>query len=187
MKTEQQYFEEAISLQAYMERMTTLKEESFAIYQQFEVPANDELIALLKEKNLRILTITEDWCGDAMVNNPIIRRIAEAANLNIRAVYRDADTDLIDRHLTNGGRSIPKYLFLNEAGQVIGSWGPRADKLQKFVDNERAKLPAKEAPNFEIEQKALFAELRQQYIQNSQFHQDIYEDFKEKIIALLKP
>ncbi len=32
MKTEQQYFNEAISIQQYMDNMTTLKEESFRIY-----------------------------------------------------------------------------------------------------------------------------------------------------------
>lgn len=186
MKTEQQYFEEAISLQTYMDRMTTLKDESFAVYNRFEVPANDDFIALLKDKKPRILTITEDWCGDAMVNNPIIRRVAEAAELDIRAVYRDADTDLIDRHLTNGGRSIPKYLFLTETGDIMGTWGPRADKLQVFVDSERAKLPEKEDPSFEAAQKELFSNLRAQYMENSQFHQDIYEDFKEKISAILK-
>lgn len=73
MKTEQQYFNEAISIQQYMENMTTLKEESFRIYDGFQVPTNDGFIELLKEKQPNILTITEDWCGDAMLNNPIIR------------------------------------------------------------------------------------------------------------------
>ncbi len=52
------------------------------------------------------------------MNNPIFRKIAEAAELDVRAVYRDEDTDLIDRHLTNGGRSIPVYLLLDEDGEV---------------------------------------------------------------------
>ena len=73
---------------------------------------DDEFIELLKVKKPNILVITEDWCGDAMMNNPVLRRIAEAAELDVRAVYRDADTDLIDKHLTNGGRSIPVYLLL---------------------------------------------------------------------------
>ena len=75
-------------------------------------PEDDEFIELLKDKETEILVITEDWCGDAMMNNPVLRKIAEAAGLDVRAVYRDADTDLIDRHLTNGGRSIPVYLLL---------------------------------------------------------------------------
>lgn len=169
-----------------MDNMTTLKEESDTIYQQFQVPVNDEFITLLKEKQPRILTITEDWCGDAMVNNPIIRRIAEAADLDIRAVYRDANIDLMDRYLTNGGRSIPKYVLLNNHEEVIGTWGPRASKLQDFVEQQRATLPPKEDPLFESAQKIMYAELRKQYVNHLQFHQYIYEDFKEKITILLK-
>ena len=41
MKTEQQYYEEAISMKAYMDNMSKLKEESFAIYESFEIPQDD--------------------------------------------------------------------------------------------------------------------------------------------------
>ena len=112
MPTEQQYYENAKPLTQYMDDMTTKKEESFSIYEQFEVPADDEFIELLKEKAPHVLAITEDWCGDAMMNNAIVRRIAEAANLEVRAVYRDENLDLMDQYLTNGGRSIPVYLLI---------------------------------------------------------------------------
>ena len=135
MKTEKQYFNEAISLEQYMDKMEKHKEESFRIYEQFEVPEDDEFIELLKEKKPNILVITEDWCGDAMMNNPVLRRIAEAADLDVRAVYRDTDTDLIDRHLTNGGRSIPVYLFLDENGEVEAKWGPRAAQSKNMLWN----------------------------------------------------
>ncbi|MCM0626626.1 thioredoxin family protein [Lysinibacillus sp. OL1_EC] len=186
MKTEQQYFNEAISIQQYMENMTTLKEESFRIYDGFEVPTNDGFIALLKEKQPKILTITEDWCGDAMLNNPIIRRIAEAAGLDMRTVFRDADTELIDRYLTNGGRAIPIYLLLDDAGEVIGKWGPRAPELQEFVVTKRASLPDKEDPTFEEAQKALYAEIREENISNQTYWIYVYEDFKKQVTEALQ-
>ena len=46
-----------------MDNMTTLKEESFRIYDGFEAPTNDGFVDLLKNKQPKILTITEDWCG----------------------------------------------------------------------------------------------------------------------------
>ena len=186
MKTEQQYFQESKAMAQYMNDMTQLKEQSFAIYNGFEVPANDEFINQLEAVKLHILAITEDWCGDAMINNPIIRKIAEAANTEIRTVLRDADTDLIDRYLTNGGRAIPIYLLLDEAGEVIGTWGPRAPKLQEFVMNMRAELPAKEDANFEEAQKAMYDNMRKQYTENHQMWEYVYEDFKAKITDVLK-
>jgi hypothetical protein len=186
MKTEQQYFNDAISIQQYMENMTTLKEESFRIYDGFEVPLNDGFVELLKDKQPKILTITEDWCGDAMLNNPIIRRVAEAAGLEMRTVLRDADTDLIDRYLTNGGRAIPVYILLDDAGQVVGKWGPRAPELQELVVRKRATLPDKEDPTFEDAQKALYGEIREENITNKSYWTFVYENFKKQITAALQ-
>lgn len=186
VKTEQQYFEQGISMAEYMDRMkTNLKEGSFEIYNNFPIDENDELIALLKEKKPHILAITEDWCGDAMLNNPIIRKIAEAAQLDIRCVYRDEDTDLIDRYLTNGGRAIPIYLFLDQNGQVIGKWGPRAPELQQMVVEARAKLPEKDDPTFEEKQKELYTTLQEKFVKDPQCAKWVYEDMKKVIIEML--
>ena len=180
LKTEQQYFEKAISIERYMDEMLELKEESFSIYNAFEVP-EDEFISRLKESGLHILVITEDWCGDAMLNNPIIRKVAEAAGLDMRAVLRDVDTDLIDRHLTNGGRSIPIYLLLNETGDVVAKWGPRAPELQEFVKNARAQLPDKESADFEQAQKEMYINMRKQYVEDPTFWTYVYDSFKQTV------
>ncbi|MEK4427190.1 thioredoxin family protein [Solibacillus sp. FSL K6-1523] len=185
MKTEQQYFEESKEMKVYMEDMSQLKEQSFAIYESFEVAQEDAFIENLKNANVHILAITEDWCGDAMLNNPIIRKVAEAANVEIRTALRDADTDLIDRYLTNGGRAIPIYIILNEMGEVLGKWGPRAPQLQQFVMDNRAQLPDKEDPNFEEAQKAMYENFRIQYTENPQMWSYVYEDFKKTVAAIL--
>ncbi|MGN7478343.1 thioredoxin family protein [Solibacillus silvestris] len=185
MKTEQQYFEESISMKDYMDAMSQLKEQSFAIYDNFTLPEDAAFFRKLKEANIHILAITEDWCGDAMINNPIIRKVAEAANIEIRTALRDADTELIDRYLTNGGRAIPMYLILNEAGEVITTWGPRAPQLQQLVTDMRATLPDKEDPAFEESQKALYEKMRGQYVENAELWSYIYEDFKNKVNAAL--
>lgn len=186
MKTEQQYFEESMSMKEYMDQMTTdLKEPSFEVYNKFEINENDEFIQLLKEKNPHILTITEDWCGDAMLNNAVIRKIAEAANLDIRCAFRDADTDLIDRYLTNGGRAIPIYLFLNEEGEVIAKWGPRAPELQQLVVDSRAKLPEKDDPAFEQAQKQLYTNLQEKFAKDPQCAKWVYDSIKEVLMKAL--
>ena len=184
MKTEQQYFEEAKLMKDYMEEMSVHKEASFGIYEQFEVPA-DGFTERLAAANVHILAITEDWCGDAMLNNPIIRKVAEAANVEVRTALRDADTDLIDRHLTNGGRAIPVYLILNESGEIVAKWGPRAPELQRFVEEGRAALPDKEDPNFEAVQKAFYGDLTKRYAEDREFWRYVYESFKANVSAQL--
>lgn len=186
MKTEKQYFDEAISLADYMDKMETHKENSFRIYEQFEVPKDDEFIELLKEKKPEILIITEDWCGDAMMNNPILRRIAEAAGLDVRTVYRDEDTDLIDKHLTNGGRSIPIYLLFGEDGEVEATWGPRAAQLQDYVMGLRKTLPPTDAPEFQDKQKELFAGITAEYISKPEHWLTVYEDIRSTFLPVLQ-
>ncbi|MCQ6281381.1 thioredoxin family protein [Bacillus sp. EB600] len=185
MKTEQQYFEEGKTIQAYMNEMSTLKEESLAIYEKFQLP-KDEFVEELKQHSLHFLTITEDWCGDAMMINPIIRKLAEAANVEMHVTYRDADTDLIDRYLTNGGRAIPIILILNKQGKTLGKWGPRAPKIQQIVNELRATLPPKEDPSFAEKQKEIFASLRKRYTEEPTLWSYVYDSFKETLLAILK-
>lgn len=169
-------------MKEYMDNMSEpqLKEPSFDIYEKFQLP-NDGFAQELAAANFHILAITEDWCGDAMLNNPIIRKVAEAANVDIRTALRDADTDLIDRHLTNGGRAIPIYLVLNEAGDVVAKWGPRAPELQAYVDAGRAQLPDKEDPAFKEATEALYKEMRRAYVETPAFWENVYDSFKAAV------
>lgn len=185
MKTEQQYFESAISMAEYMDQMLQLKNESFTIYNKFQVPTDDGFVEKLKDANLHILAITEFWCGDAMLNNPIMRKIAEAADTEIRAVFRDDDTSLIDRYLTNGGRSIPIYLFLNEAGEVVTKWGPRAPELQEMVVEGRKTLPPEDDPSFAEEQKKLYSNMQTNFVQNENLWTYVYDSIKETVEPIL--
>jgi len=186
MKTEKHYFDEAISLEEYMNKMEKHKEESFRIYEQFEVPADDEFIELLREKKPNFLVITEDWCGDAMMNNPVLRRIAEAADFDVRTVYRDKDTELIDKHLTNGGRSIPVYLMLGEDGEVVAKWGPRAEAIQEYVMKLRKELPANDSPDFKEKQTEFIARITAEYTSKPELWLTVYDDIRKAFMPVLQ-
>lgn len=186
MKTEQQYFAEGKTLQQYMDEMSKLKEESFSVYERFQIKENNGWLNDLKESYLHFLIITEDWCGDAMMINPVIRKVAEAANIEVRVTLRDADTDLIDRHLTNGGRAIPIVLILNEDGELVGKWGPRAPEVQKIVDEYRANLPDKEDPTFKEKMNEMIETLQKRYTTEEALWNYVYESFKQTLLNIIK-
>ncbi|WP_017185585.1 thioredoxin family protein [Alkalibacillus haloalkaliphilus] len=177
MKTEEQYFQEGITLQQYMSQMSKLQEESFNVYENFQLP-NDSLVEELKGQSLHFLIITEDWCGDAMMINPIIRHLAEAADIEARVVMRDDDPNLIDRHLTNGGRAIPIVLIINDEGVLVGKWGPRAPEVQQLVDDYRDSFPPKDDPNFETKQKEMIKILTKRYSEDSTLWNYVYDSIK---------
>ncbi len=93
----------------------------------------------------RILVIAEDWCGDAVNTVPILARFAEAApGVELRIILRDANPEVMDRYLTNGSRSIPIVIALDEEFRELGHWGPRPTVLQSWVLANRATLPKTE-------------------------------------------
>ncbi|MRG88099.1 thioredoxin family protein [Salinibacillus xinjiangensis] len=184
MKTEEQYFIEGKTIQQYMNNMGKLKEESFHVYEQFLVP-DDGFTDELKKHSLHFLVITEDWCGDAMMINPVIRKVAEAAGIDVRVTLRDEDTDLIDRHLTNGGRAIPIVLILNDEGTLVGKWGTRAPEVQRIVDDYRATLPEKDDPAFPEKQKEVFGKLQKRYAEEEQLWNFVYESFKKTVLEII--
>lgn len=98
---------------------------------------DDELVRLVETQSNKMIwvIITEAWCGDAAQNLPFIAKLAKAAsNVELRLVYRDENIDFIDKYLTNGARSIPKFIALDEAtGNELFVWGPRPVPVQKMV------------------------------------------------------
>ena len=121
--------------------MTVNKDNVLTIYNAFTLPSSDDRINQLKDSSYsKVLVISEDWCGDAMMNLPILKRISESLQLEVRVFHRDEDTNLIDQYLTNGtARSIPIFIFMNDQFEQVSVWGPRAREAQEFVTQLRVK------------------------------------------------
>ncbi len=90
----------------------------------------------LKE-NVTWLVLTESWCGDAAHIIPVIHKIAELSdNINLRLVYRDENEALMNEFLTNGGKSIPKLIMIdNKSGDVLDTFGPRPSAATQLVND----------------------------------------------------
>ncbi len=97
---------------------------------------NNELKLAIEKitKKQNWLIITEAWCGDAAQNIPVINKMAELnKNIELRFVLRDENLDIMDNYLTNGGRSIPKLIILDESLNELDTWGPRPAPVQKLL------------------------------------------------------
>ena len=72
-------------------------------------------LACDRGKGIRLLAIVEDWCGDASNTVPVLAKLGdEASCLEMRVIERDENPEVMDRYLTNGARSIPIVIVLNE-------------------------------------------------------------------------
>jgi len=163
------YFEQGISFAVYMEDLErAVAEKRTSGPDQSEFMVNYTLLnlhrmqRLLKyteirpslqqkirdrDRNIRILIITEFWCGDAAQNIPVIEKaLSPNEHIEIRYVFRDEHPELIDRYLTNGGRSIPKMIVMDaETGADLFTWGPRPAAAQAEMTRMKEAAFSKDA------------------------------------------
>lgn len=98
----------------------------------------DSLVNKLKglKANYIFLVLTEAWCGDAAQIVPVLNEIAKRSDgkIDLQLIWRDKNPEIMERHLTNGGKSIPKLIIINKENlQEISNWGPRPDVLQALA------------------------------------------------------
>lgn len=81
------------------------------------------------------IVLTESWCGDAAQNIPVLQKLAQInANIDLRLVLRDDNDELMQKYLTNGGKSIPKLIAVSEDLKTeLFTWGPRPANAQVEV------------------------------------------------------
>jgi hypothetical protein len=91
-------------------------------------------------KDFTWMVLTESWCGDAAQTLPVINKFAEANDkIDLKVVLRDENEDLMNQFLTNGNKSIPKLIVVdNQSKEVVGSWGPRSAKAARMVSDYKA-------------------------------------------------
>ena len=149
------YVQKGLNFDAYFEQFTIATERVKSddldglVYPQY-FPINfqrlkrgsksilsDGLKQAIDDLNTRLtwLVITEYWCGDAAQSIGLLHRVAEESNgkIDLKLVFRDEHPELMDAFLTNGSKSIPKLIQLNEDLEVVGEWGPRPKPAQAMV------------------------------------------------------
>lgn len=104
-----------------------------------------DLLIKLKalKQNWIWLVLTESWCGDGAQNIPYIAKMADASEfIDLRFILRDEHPEVMNEFLTNGTRSVPKLICINaDTGELLGTWGPRAENILKWVSDFRSNNP----------------------------------------------
>lgn len=91
-------------------------------------------------RGLKWIVITEPWCGDAAHSVPFIHKLSQL-NPHVEVEYqlRDSAPFLIERYLTNGGKSIPKLIIRDHQDQDLAVWGPRPEPCAAVYNEMLAK------------------------------------------------
>jgi hypothetical protein len=178
------YFEKALTYEEYV----SLLGENLALHQQhykkFEI-SWEEAKEIKRIKPLKILVLTEPWCGDSLAIFPVVRKIAEVnGTWMIKVLLRDQNTELMDQFLTHGGRAVPIFLFLSDEKRysLLFHWGPRPAVTQEIFEKHRQQIKDGKIKKVEVLKKIrnFYAKDRGKAILS-----ELLSTFKEKEFGLI--
>ena len=111
-----------------LNKKVKLSEEQIKRIAAFDLPIN-------------LTVLTESWCGDAAQILPYINKIAKLnENITLTILLRDENLELMDQHLTNGSRSIPKLIMRHKiSDEIISTFGPRPSEATNLVESYKKK------------------------------------------------
>ena len=114
----------------------------------------EEALANIKSTQKWIL-LTEAWCGDAAHAYPFIKMMADSNDfISFEWKLRDENLELMDKYLTNGGRSIPKLIVHDENDSELYHWGPRPTHIQEhYLKRNEENMPY---PEISIELQKMY-------------------------------
>jgi len=142
--------EEGLSYEDYLKeanfRISSIQNDPYQEYTKLNIirmnrifktiEITDSFLSVLNQINKKVywIIISEPWCGDAANSVPIIAKAAmRNPAIKLKIFLRDSNPEKMDYYLTNGTKSIPILIMLDENLNEVFRWGPRPKELQKLV------------------------------------------------------
>ena len=137
-------FAQGMTVDAYKAQMTQNREVFERNEQAATVRPEDVAFFAELAAPLNVLVITEDWCGDALANVPVLAKLAqESGKLNLRLFLRDQNLDLADQYLKEGKyRSVPVFVFFDQQMRELGHFIERPARATAEMAAATAQLVA---------------------------------------------
>jgi len=131
-------FMHGMTFQQYLDQMGTNKEKFLEFLKGIKIRPEDREALKKLGKKLNVLVITEDWCGDALYNFPVLAKLVEGnANVEMRVFLRDKNPDLTDQYLNQGlYRSIPVFAFFDENMKELARFIERPPKVTEVIEKK---------------------------------------------------
>lgn len=146
------YFDKGLSYDQYVGLLEDNLDLHQLHYKKFSVGASEEG-RLKSAKPVKIMVLTEPWCGDSLAIFPVVRKIAEVNDWPIKVLRRDENPGLMDQFLTRNARAVPVFLFLDESFSLIFRFGPRPKAAQDIFEKYRQEFKAGKLEKSEIIKK----------------------------------
>ncbi len=178
----------------YVAQMRVNRERTSQLFEEITLSPDDRRAftqAVAKHGGqLRVVALAEDWCGDAVVNLPLIARLeAELTDMDLRLFVRSADPDLAQAYADGGITSIPVLSFFDANWNEVCRWVERSAAAHRQVEAWMAARPealALRQSNRPKDQRAYRALMNERLVEMMDWYRDgLWAATLKEIEALL--
>ena len=156
-------FRQGMTWEQYLDQMTTNKETFLKFFGEAKIRPDDRAALDRLGTKVYCLVLTEDWCGDALYNLPVLAKLVHGnPRVEMRIFLRDKNPDLMDQYLNQGiYRSIPVFAFFDENMNEIARFIERPPKLTEQLEKAMLEVRKKlRAENLEAWRQEVVSEVR---------------------------
>jgi hypothetical protein len=122
----QERWREGLSLESFVNGMAANQEITRRRLSEVKLTPDDCAFFARFTVPLHALVMTEDWCGDSVMNLPILARIVEVApGMDLRIWVRAQSPELNEYYQARGIAGIPVLTLLDADWIEIGTWVER--------------------------------------------------------------
>ena len=147
MAVTKERFAQGMTYDEYKAQMTRNQDKFEENERTAQLPAA-ELDAIRTAPRTNVLVLTEDWCGDALANVPVLGRLAkETGRFDVRVFLRDQNDDLMAQFMNGEYKSIPVFAFFDASFREVGRWIERPASVTERRKKRRAEVFASD-PRF---------------------------------------
>ena len=135
-------FAQGMTFQQYLDQMNTNKDKFLETLGATQITPQERAVFKDRHDKLNVLVLTEDWCGDALTNFPVLAKMVEGApNVEMRVFLRDQNPDLMDQYLNRGiFKSIPVFVFFDRDMKEVARFIERPPKITEFMEQKQLEL-----------------------------------------------
>jgi len=128
----------------YLERLDELREISEGIYKN--VVVDDEIRNLVMDRvskydKIYIACIAEAHCRDSACNIPVVKRLFEFENVDIRIFMRSLNPDMERELYRRGIKKIPVFVFYNKNFDELFLWIEKPKKADEIIEKWKREHP----------------------------------------------
>ena len=123
----------------YVAQMRVNRERTSQLYEEITLSPHDRRAFARSVAqhggHLHIVALAEDWCGDAVVNLPLVARLtSDVDGMDLRLFVRSANPDLAQTYADRGITSIPVLSFFDVNWSEMCRWVERSAAAHRQVE-----------------------------------------------------